>query len=302
MKSLLVASVFFWAAGLVKAEVPQPVTDECNDANAGSYYNMPNCLKEGAVAFEILNLALQENYYGPSAQKVIDGCRERNETFETVWICFENAAEKASETRQLIGVKNMQDQCYVAVSDPEILDRIKKAEKQSRKMYFGDEYSFGGGVYYPFRGCSESKPDPETGAEVNDTEGSSDGFSELACSAYKEIDNLLVSQSDTELEALFNAMNELPKDERLNSLSSTGVSRQSIEFIQNAGEEQAMATAILLAALMHKHHPLLLEQFIDSGGSPTNSVADQLGGSLVSGMFELALAGYDEQCVENVPR
>ncbi len=122
MKRFLTTSVFCVAASMAVADVPQQVIDECNKANSESYDEMPSCLKNGVIAYEMLGLALQGEFYGPSAQRVIDLCRDKNDTYETVWICFENAAEQAAETRRMIGIENMKDACFVSISDPDAYD------------------------------------------------------------------------------------------------------------------------------------------------------------------------------------
>jgi hypothetical protein len=153
MKHILATGIFCIAASMAGAEVPQEVIDECNEVNSDSYNNMPECLKEGVVAFDMLQTAMQDEFYGPSAHLVIDGCRERNETYAKVWICFENAAEQAAETRGMIGVEDMKDVCFASISDPSTYDRIVEENKKARRKHIGEEYLYGGQMYFPFKGC-----------------------------------------------------------------------------------------------------------------------------------------------------
>jgi len=297
MKRLLTTSVFCLVAAAACAEVPQEVIDECNEVNADSYNNMPECLKEGVVAYEMLEITLQDDFYGPSAKRVIDGCRERNDTYKNVWICFENAAEQAAETRGMIGVENMKDACFALISDPSIYGRIKEETKRVRRKHIGEEYFYGGGVYFPFKGCpSEDDEAAKPANAPSDAKG--DGLSGQACSAYRDFEAVLYSNSAADLESTFSAAETLPEDERLKSILALGVSQSSIDFLQSGDEKQAMGTAFILAALVNKHHPDLLKQFMESGEMNSNQSLDALGDQMMTGFLNMALEGYQEQCAE----
>jgi len=279
------------------AEVPQEVIDECNEVNSDSYDKMPECLKEGVVAYEMLQTAIQDDFYGPSARRVIDGCRERNETFEKVWICFENAAEQAAETRGMIGVENMKDACFASISDPSIYDRIVEENKKARRKHIGEEYFYGGQTYFPFKGCPQ---EDQTAAKPanSGSEGKGDGLSVQACSAYRDFEQVLSTNSAADLEAAFSAAQSLPEDERLNSVLALGMSQSSLDFLQAGDEKQAMGTAFILAALMNKHHPDLLKRFMESDEMNSNPSLDLLGDQMVEGILNMALEGYQEQCAK----
>ena len=297
MKHILTTSIFCLAASMAGAEVPQEVIDECNEVNADSYNNMPECLKEGVVAYEMLETAIQDEFYGPSAHRVIDGCRERNETYEKVWICFENAAEQAAETRGMIGIENMKDACFASISDPNIYDRIAEENKKARRKHIGEEYFYGGQTYFPFKGCPEE--DQEAAKPVNAPSNSKgEGLSAQACSAYRDFEQVLSANSSADLEEAFSAAETLPKDERLTSILALGVSQSSIDFLQAGDGEQAMGTAFILAALMNKYHPDLLKRFMESDEMNSNPNLDALGDQMIEGILNMALEGYQEQCAK----
>ncbi|MBD3766271.1 MAG: hypothetical protein IE927_16620 [Rhodobacterales bacterium] len=297
MKRILTAGIFYFAASMAGAEVPTAVIDECNEVHADSYNNMPECLKEGVVAHEMLETALLDEFYGPSAQRVIDGCRERNDTYEKVWICFENAAEQAAETRGMIGVENMKDACFASISDPSIYDRIVAENKKARRKHIGEEYFYGGQMYFPFKGCPQEDQAAAKPADSGN-DGKDDGLSAQACTAYRDFEQVLSSNSAAELESAFSAAEALPEDERLNSILALGVSQSSIDFLQAADEKQAMGTAFIFAALMNKHHPDLLKRFMESGEMNSNPNLDALGDQMIAGFLNMALEGYEEQCAE----
>ncbi|SHF73729.1 hypothetical protein SAMN05444273_1117 [Litoreibacter ascidiaceicola] len=297
MKRILTASIFYCVASMAGAEVPTEVIDECNEVHADSYNNMPQCLKEGVVAHEMLETALLDDLYGPSAQRVIDGCRERNDTYEKVWICFENAAEQAAETRGMIGVENMKDACFASISDPSIYDRIVEENKQARRNHIGEEYFYGGQTYFPFKGCPQEDQTAERPTEAGN-DGKDHGLSAQACSAYRDFEQVLSSNTAADFESAFSAAEALPEDERFNSILALGVSQSSIEFLQATDEKQAMGTAFILAALMNKHHPDLLKRFMESGEMNSNPNLDALGDQMIAGFLSMAIEGYEEQCAE----
>lgn len=153
---LISAVVLSGAPGFAQSgKIPQAVIDECN-AEAGAS-DLPKCLKNGAIAFEMLDLARSDSFFGKAASRVIDPCREKNDTFHTTWICFENAGEKAVETRELVGRENIADSCVAGVSDPDVYARLNAAYREKRDARFPDEMFFGGDMYHPFQGCPQDE-------------------------------------------------------------------------------------------------------------------------------------------------
>lgn len=90
-----------------QSAIPQPVIQQCNATARAS--ELPDCLKNGAIGYEMLELLRGEDFYGAAATPVIDTCTARNETFATTWLCFQRAAADASETGSLIGRDNKND-------------------------------------------------------------------------------------------------------------------------------------------------------------------------------------------------
>ena len=296
MKYLLITSLLTAFASVARAEVPRPVIDECHEVNAESYGNMPECLKEGTVAYEMLGLVLHDDYYGPSAQRVVDGCRERNDTFEKVWICFRTAARRAAETRQMIGIENMKDACYAAISNPTVYERIKAQNVKSRREHVGEKRFYsGGGLYRAFKGCpSKDREKADNANAPRDDKG--DGLSKQACSTYKEFEGVLASHGAAELVAIFAVAETLPEEERLKSFSKLGVSQASIDFVQSADDQEAIGTGFILAALINKHHPDLLKRFMEIGETSSNPALNNLGDQIITGLLQIALEGYEKQC------
>ena len=180
MKRILTAGIFYFAASMAGAEVPTAVIDECNEMHADSYFEMPECLKGGVVAHEMLETALLDEFYGPSAQRVIDGCREHNDTYAKVWSCFKYTAGQAAETREMIGVENMKDSCFASISDPNIYDRIVAENEKASRKHTGKKYFYGGQSYFGFKGCPQ---EDQTVAKPADS--GNDGKDDVLISAEK---------------------------------------------------------------------------------------------------------------------
>jgi hypothetical protein len=131
--------------------IPEFIVKECMDQGDAS--KLPECLKEGAYAVEMLDYASSSNSYGNNAAPVIDVCKKNNKSTESVWACFRIAAEKASETRGLIGLEKIQDPCVAGISDKNTYARLLAKSRDLRKIYFPREMFSGGNTYFPFRGC-----------------------------------------------------------------------------------------------------------------------------------------------------
>lgn len=137
------------AAG--KTSIPDAVIQECNESASAS--ELPDCLKNGAIAFEMLTMAQSEQFFGERASRVVAACRETNDTFYNTWVCFDVAVEKAAETQELIGVENIADDCVAGIADTELHTLLEGAYRAKRQAMFPDEMFFGGGMYMPFQGC-----------------------------------------------------------------------------------------------------------------------------------------------------
>ena len=279
--------------------IPQPVIDECTAELADRQDRMSSCLKGGAVAFVLLNLAQQDDFYGEAAEPVIEACRNQNETFKTTWICFENAVEEAMETRSLIGLEAMPDACYAGISDSSTLDRLVDEQRAAETAIFGEPlYVSWGGIYYPFRGCPEPEAaeggDPTTGSATESSETVASHISPEACLAYAGIDEFLSSRNAEELEAVVAAVTALPANRRIEGLALLGVPEQAITFARDAEPEEAVAMSFIGTALLRRHHPDIYEEHLASPAVP-DEISD-LGTAMVDGLLSMALEGYEEGC------
>jgi hypothetical protein len=133
-------------------QIPDVVVEQCMAQNDAS--KLPDCLKEGAYGHYMLQIASSFDIYGENAAQVIEACTKQNDDFRSAWTCFDVAARKAMETRELVGLDKIADQCVVAVSDPTIYARLEVLAKEQRRIRFPDEMFSGGTMYQPFRGCS----------------------------------------------------------------------------------------------------------------------------------------------------
>lgn len=295
MKRILTVSVLCLMTSFAYAEVPNEIIDECYDLNSKSYTKMPECLKKGTVAFELLATSLQRDFYGPSAQRVIDDCKGRNETYPTIWSCFINAAESAVETRELIGVKKMKDVCFASISDPDVYNRIKDEHMKVIDKYIGRDYGFDWTSYYPFKGCpKENEETTKPVSAPSDRQG--EGLSAQACSAYRDFEQVLSSNITTDLEEFFSTTETLSKDDRLTSILALGVSQSSIDFLQTSDENQSIGVGLILAALINNHHPDLLKKFLESDKINSNPNFEALGDQMIKGVLNMAIEGYRKHC------
>ncbi len=130
----------------VQESIPAEVIEECNAQSEA--HELPDCLKSGAVAFEMIAIAQMQNLYGDSAKPVLEVCAGRNKTFASTWTCFETAAFKASEARALIGFEGIEDACVAGISDPDLYARIETIYSGKVRDRFPDRTYFGGGSYW----------------------------------------------------------------------------------------------------------------------------------------------------------
>lgn len=140
-----------FASAQQPGDVPDNVVDACMAQKDAS--GLPECLKEGAYGQHMLQLALTKDLYGDSAQPIINSCKALNQTMQGAWTCFSVAAEKAVETRTLIGLDKITDECVAAISDPALLTRLENQATEQRDIWFPEEMFSGGNIYHTFKGC-----------------------------------------------------------------------------------------------------------------------------------------------------
>lgn len=278
--------------------IPAPVIAQCNETASAAAF--PTCLKEGAIAFELLDLARSDIFYGPAATPVIEICGERNETFAGQWICFENAATKAAETRELIGLENIVDTCVAEISDAQLAERLAEAYKLRRNEMFPDQMFFGGTSYFPFQGCpapakEESNAPRSTGdkvsialAEALAQREEENLYSTEACIAYAEMEEIISTTETEKLRAMGAELSAIDDSDAANIVTVTGISKDAADFIHASAGRQQMAFAMLLAAFLETYHPELIEEFMSNGQQIMVDQGGEMGTKMARG-FLLAL-------------
>lgn len=239
------------------APIPAEVIQQCTSQSDAS--RMPACLNEGAFGHFMLHMATQPELYGSDAQPVVSICLETNTDYQSAWTCFEMAAKNATETRNLIGVEKIEDSCVAAISDPTTYANLTSAAATERKRRFPDEFFSGGSLYHPFKGC----PLPST-ADGNDrpsqtaatTDQSVDQAVDAAgrCIALRDLERV-VRENDTEL--LMAAMDK--EKSGLAGLQELGLAKSSLDYIQSASEADQPALGFLVAAMLFRYHPDMVE-------------------------------------------
>lgn len=133
--------------------IPDEVTIECMAKNDAS--RLPDCLKEGAFGYRMLKTAVSSEFFGQTATPAVDQCTEKNESYQSAWSCFSVAVTSAVETRRLVGLDKISDQCVAAISDGDVAEKLDAEAKSLRKSWFPKEFFSGGNTYRPFKGCQD---------------------------------------------------------------------------------------------------------------------------------------------------
>jgi hypothetical protein len=288
--------------GLAQGSIPDEVIAECNAAGKAS--DLPECLKEGAIGYEMLALATSEAFFGNAAKPVADSCRARNESFSTSWTCFRNAAEKAEETRALIGVENIADACVVAISDPDVVIKLKRTYEEKREARFPDKMFFGGDLFYPFQGCSEEETQSTTlPADTNKGGAGKKEFDLSLCPAYRELEGVISSKSASDLRAIMDAMKSLPDGSDSAQMAATiGISEDSMQMLLPGTQEQAMGTLFMTGAFLKRHHTDLIEEFLENDEmkqvDPGIDAGDEFARAIFFGLLDEADKAYRGACTE----
>ena len=279
-----------------QSAIPQPVIEQCNATARAS--ELPNCLKNGAIGFEMLELLRGEDFYGAAATPVIDCCATRNETFATTWLCFQRAAADASETGRLIGQDNIADRCIADISNPALEAQIGDIYQAKREEHFPNERYFGGEMFYPFQGC------PEPSAEEDATDAPSDAapgaiteaeLDTAACAALGEVEGLVEASSAKELRAFgadLRAMDEPGPDQFAEAF---GFSTETAEYLLAGGEEHGMTIATTFGAFIDEHHPDLLMEFFQQDETPASGMAGQIGSEMAQGFLTMIIHAARER-------
>lgn len=293
-KPLYFAFVFGSIANIAMAQdVPPAVIDQCQGSVSAN--ELPECLREGAVGYILLDRATQADYFGSAAERVVIICSEQNETFSSAWTCVAEAADDAVETARLIGRDAIADTCIRALADTDIVERLDQDRSDLRSLYSPHATFFGGTMYRPFLGC------PSVTAEESAVEGGSDedtDFSAAECVAFLAFDQFVASKSADELRAILPALESLPEEERLEALEDFGLSSDAIETIvqhMDRSDNDALGLAMLGAGLLGRHHPDLLEEAFTLA-QPDNEMASAFAAGLIEVMSSAAMQRYESVC------
>lgn len=281
-----------------QSTVPQPVIEQCNSTARAS--ELPNCLKNGAIGFEMLELLRTEEFYGAIATPVIDYCATRNETFASTWLCFRRAAADASETGSLIGRDNIADRCIAGLSDPALDTQINDIYRSKREERFPDEMYFGGETFYPFQGCPDTSPDTdERGSDASSVEtprGPADtGLDTDACSALAEVENLVARSSANELRAFGADLRSMEEPGPDQIAEAFDFSSETAQYLLAGDENHGVTIATTVGAFINEHHPDLLLEFFEQHETPTSNIAEQMGNEMAQGFMTMIIDAAHER-------
>ncbi|WP_143597847.1 hypothetical protein [Thioclava sp. JM3] len=304
-RTTLICFVACMASPIAAEGVPDEVIATCNAKGDAS--DLPDCLKNGALGYEMLNLARSEALYGPAADPVINICKDKNELYEEAYVCFDSAAEKASETRDLIGLEKIEDRCVAAISDADTYAKLESAYKAKHEQMFPDEMFYGGTMYHPFTGCPVAEENASAeGQNANKgntaDNGDSDQKLELSsaqCAALNDFEARVGAMSLDELKSGFDKV-EAAKEEDLSVLQDAfGVSSQTTELLEAQSPDENQKVATVGLALVANAHPELIGTLMEVGKSQ-GAPADEMGGALAQtmmlGIAKKIATGYQTAC------
>lgn len=296
LPALLFSSLLAGVA-VAEGDIPPEIIAECNAVGDAS--SLPYCLKAGAVAFDMLAMAREDRFYGEAAAPVIADCGESNDSFKTTWICFSRAAEKAAETRSLIGLENITDACVSAISAPEAYEEIYALYRQKLKTRFPDEFFYGGDSYYAFKGCPE-EPEKTSGAgssvKMNEPvdADASHGITQARCDALDALEAVISSRSTAELLTLQSQISEKDHSDSATLATMLDIDPDAASELLTGTEADTMQMVMLLGAFLREHHPPLYQQVIDNPDQISSSPASDLGGQMALRLVKMMVDGAEE--------
>jgi len=291
----LAAPVQVWA----QAEIPQAVIEQCNAAASAA--RLPDCLKSGAMAWELIRLAQTGEFYAAAAKPIVEICASKNDTYEATWACFEDAAEKAVETRELIGVANIADRCVAGLSDPDSLARLSATQKTLRSKWYPDRMFIGGTMYFSFQGCPTGPE--ESGVTAPPRDGAVKGqkiLDQQACSAYAEIGQIISANTPEALREIGARVKAVKTKDPDAVAGVTGLSDESAAWLMELEQDNAVRTAMLVGAFIKKYHPEFLDEAMDDladqSNDPTARIGSAMGKAFVEKIIDTAMRTYKEEC------
>ena len=296
-KSILLMAVLSTAGGLASAqEVPAEVIEQCQSTVDAS--DLPECLTSGAVAVILMERAVLADYFGPDAALIIDICREQNDDFASSWTCFSIAAEKAAETARLIGRDAISDSCVRTIADADVIEKLKAERAEVRSLFDPSSRFYGGGSYFPFKGCPEPVATDSVAPDVKAAPQGAASYDTEECQAFGAVDEFLGARTSTELRAIFPLLEALPEEEWLISLSKFGLPATAVDVIATRLEQQenqALGVAMLMTGMLGRHHPDLVQEILEIGDAD-ETFADQFASGFLSMLTDSALESYEDAC------
>jgi hypothetical protein len=277
-----------------QGNIPQLVIEHCNATATAS--TLPDCLKDGTIAYEMLELVRSEDFYGSAAAPVISECEDRNETFSTTWSCFQRAADDAAETRSLIGVDNIADRCIAGISDEALAPRIREIYRERRRQFYPDERFHSGNMFYTFQGCpegveSEGSASANTVPELDQTASiGPDG-----CAALDEIEAIIASRSAEELREISAELRDLDDLDARELAAATGLSESAAGYVLSGDDEHGWTTAATLGVFLRAHHPELLLEFFQQHETTSTHPGADTGDAMAQAFLTMIIDTADDR-------
>ena len=257
-------SLTFPFASLAQSSIPQDVIDSCNaKASAG---DLPDCLRHSSIGFEMLTAVITDEFYGESASSVVEVCETTNDDYAGSWTCFKNAAEDAVDTKGLIGLENIQDQCIASISDEQTYADIKALYESRRSAVLTDQYSSYVTTYHPFQGCpvaAAEDPEAEVAEVGTPDQNENPDYDDEICAVYAEIEDVISSHSARQLRKMMDKTSSIDVLTSEQATDIFGLSQSSADRLTNKNQKQAVTSVALLGAFLNKHHPDLLDEYIE---------------------------------------
>jgi len=281
-------------AALAQGDIPQPVIEQCNATATAS--NLPNCLKDGAIAYEMLELVRSEDFYGSAAAPVVSECEDRNETFSTTWSCFQRAADDAAETRSLIGADNIADHCIAGISDEALAPRIRQIYRERRSELYPDERFYSGNMFYPFQGCPEAVE--SEGSASADTVPEPDKTASIGpegCAALEEIEAIIASRSAEELRELSAELQDMDDPDARELAAATGLSEGAAGYVLVGDENRGWTVAATLGVFLRAHYPDLLMEFFQQHKTTSSRPGADLGDAMAQAFLTMIIDTADDR-------
>ncbi|WP_155326490.1 hypothetical protein [Alkalilacustris brevis] len=274
--------------------IPQPVIEQCNATATAS--SLPDCLKDGAIAYEMLELVRSEDFYGSAAAPVISECEDRNETFSTTWSCFQRAADNAAETRGLIGVDNIADRCIAGISDEALAPRIREIYRERRRQLYPNGGFYSGNMFYPFQGCPEPvEPEGSASADTVPEPDETASIGPDGCAALNEIEAIIASRSAGKLRELSAELRDIGDPDARELGAATGLSEGAADYVLSGDDDRGWTIAATLGVFLRAHHPELLMEFFQQHETTSPHPGADMGDAMAQAFVTMIIDAADDR-------